>query len=275
MGFYYHITVVNVDNPVERYWDSSVELSSLQLMTDDTKESPFHPSVTATSPERMTVNDLTKKYFNSETWPSNLPSDDVVVDDEEEEEDDDVDQSWASSFVKRKADGISGTSSTKQLNATTNTSGETGSVDTRGIVAIRRPLRGYGTRNVVSIAKKLEVLAFIEAGNSRYVASRHFGIPRSTIRTIVKNREKIEAYSREGNNLDRSKVWLPRNHVLDEPLLEWYGRMKAMNVPVSGPLIQDQALQIAEKLGIDNFVASNGWLNRFKMRHNIWTKSLS
>lgn len=32
---------------------------------------------------------------------------------------------------------------------------------------------------------------------------------------------------------------------------------------------------IAEKLGIDGFVASNGWLEKFRKRYNIQFKTLS
>ena len=46
---------------------------------------------------------------------------------------------------------------------------------------------------------------------------------------------------------------------------------RALNLPISGPLIQEKALSVAEKLGIANFKASNGWLDRFKTSHNIGT----
>ena len=41
-------------------------------------------------------------------------------------------------------------------------------------------------------------------------------------------------------------------------------------MPVTGPMLQEEALLIAKDLGIsDDFNASNGWLQRFKERHNI------
>ena len=41
-------------------------------------------------------------------------------------------------------------------------------------------------------------------------------------------------------------------------------------VPVTGPMLQEETLLIAKDLGIsDDFNASNGWLQRFKERHNI------
>ena len=40
-------------------------------------------------------------------------------------------------------------------------------------------------------------------------------------------------------------------------------------------MLQEEALIIAEKLHVDGFVASNGWLERFKNRHNISTMTVA
>ena len=40
-------------------------------------------------------------------------------------------------------------------------------------------------------------------------------------------------------------------------------------IPVSGPMIQEEALQIALKLNVTGFTASNGWLEKWKTRHNV------
>jgi len=34
-------------------------------------------------------------------------------------------------------------------------------------------------------------------------------------------------------------------------------------------MLQEEAMIIAEKLEMNEFVASNGWLDRFKRQHNI------
>ena len=40
-------------------------------------------------------------------------------------------------------------------------------------------------------------------------------------------------------------------------------------IPVSGPMIQEEALQIGLKLNITGFTASSGWLEKWKTRHNV------
>lgn len=38
---------------------------------------------------------------------------------------------------------------------------------------------------------------------------------------------------------------------------------------VSGKMLQEEALMIAEKMGISGFAASNGWLEFSKKQHNL------
>jgi hypothetical protein len=45
--------------------------------------------------------------------------------------------------------------------------------------------------------------------------------------------------------------------------------MHSDNVPINGPTLREKANQIALRLNIDNFKASNGWLHRFKLRHDV------
>jgi len=121
--------------------------------------------------------------------------------------------------------------------------------------------------------KKLELIAYIESGNKQIDASHHFGYPSSTVKAIWQVREKVKAYSANGHDMTKKKANFSPHQPLDEPLLEWYYKMLDMNVPVTGPLIQNEAIKIAEKLGLKDFGASNGWLYRFKTRHGIFTKT--
>ncbi|XP_042894041.1 tigger transposable element-derived protein 4-like [Penaeus japonicus] len=45
--------------------------------------------------------------------------------------------------------------------------------------------------------------------------------------------------------------------------------MRAANVPTSGRMVKEKALEYAASQGIDEFKGSTGWLDKFKTRHNI------
>jgi hypothetical protein len=47
-----------------------------------------------------------------------------------------------------------------------------------------------------------------------------------------------------------------------------------MDNPVTGPTLQSKAKEIAQRLQIENFQTSNGWLESFRARHNINFRSL-
>jgi hypothetical protein len=48
-----------------------------------------------------------------------------------------------------------------------------------------------------------------------------------------------------------------------------------MNIPVTGLMLQAKAREIAQTLHVENFQASNGWLESFWTRHNINSRFLS
>lgn len=84
--------------------------------------------------------------------------------------------------------------------------------------------------------------------------------------------ELIEGY--EGNCGNDRKHLCKKSPVdeLNTLMWEWFQRARSLySIPISGPMLQEKALQYASELGIsqEEFKASNGWLNCFRKRHNI------
>ena len=53
-------------------------------------------------------------------------------------------------------------------------------------------------------------------------------------------------------------------------MLEWFRKARSKNIPVSEPILQQKACAVAAQMGIEQeFKASNGWLEKFKIRYNI------
>ena len=60
--------------------------------------------------------------------------------------------------------------------------------------------------------------------------------------------------------------------VIDQLVWKFFCVCRAKNVTVSGPLLKGRALEYANGLKINDFHASEGWLDKFKQRHNIKLK---
>ena len=65
------------------------------------------------------------------------------------------------------------------------------------------------------------------------------------------------------------------NERVNELTLEWFKCARSKNIPLSGPLLQEKARVFSRKLGIENFHASNGWLESFRKRNGIVFSCLS
>ncbi|CAF3330341.1 unnamed protein product [Rotaria sp. Silwood2] len=56
---------------------------------------------------------------------------------------------------------------------------------------------------------------------------------------------------------------------------EWFILQRSKNIPIPGPILQQYARDIAQKLDEStNFRASNGWLDRFRTRYNIHFRTI-
>ena len=62
---------------------------------------------------------------------------------------------------------------------------------------------------------------------------------------------------------------------VNELVWKWFREKRSRGVPISGPAIQEKALQIAKVLGETDFKVSNGWLEAFRKRHSITFRSIS
>lgn len=139
------------------------------------------------------------------------------------------------------------------------------------VTVIAIPLaRNQRTRQVLSMGEKLKIIKASESGKSRSQIHREFGLSNTTIYDILKCKEFIKAQCSAGlgSNIRRSRG-VSRFPSIDKCLIKWIKQTQVKNIPLSGTLLQEKSKEIAIELGIKDFSASNGWLGRFKQRHNI------
>ncbi|GBM10573.1 hypothetical protein AVEN_21904-1 [Araneus ventricosus] len=76
------------------------------------------------------------------------------------------------------------------------------------------------------------------------------------------------------NSNENSKFHKTETSKIDEVVIKWFRYACAKNVPISGVLLQEKAREVVRTLGLDTLKASNGWLEKFQIRHNISFKSI-
>jgi hypothetical protein len=62
---------------------------------------------------------------------------------------------------------------------------------------------------------------------------------------------------------------------INDLTFSWFEGARSRELPISGQLLQENALSFANILKIENFKASNGWLNKFCARNNIVFHAIS
>ena len=54
--------------------------------------------------------------------------------------------------------------------------------------------------------------------------------------------------------------------VLYNAVYKWFFILRSENIPISGPMLKEKALEFAGRLKIEGFQASEGWLEKWKKR---------
>ena len=133
-------------------------------------------------------------------------------------------------------------------------------------------------RQELSFAERIDVIAVHrETGKSLRQLAAHFGCGKTQILNILSQSEKYQreweekaADSNPHISKRKRRSRLTGNEDTNRLVWQWYNSQKELGVRrITGPMMQREARSIARGLGITNFTASNGWLERFRRVHNI------
>jgi len=103
---------------------------------------------------------------------------------------------------------------------------------------------------------------------ARYLL-QNYGVHPSQISRILKQKEQLLQDWQNNSNLDRKRKRTGKAEDVEEALLRWFAQARSRQLPISGPLLTEKATQLAEGLGIQDFKATDSWLQRWKERNNI------
>lgn len=132
-----------------------------------------------------------------------------------------------------------------------------------------------GKYKALSISTKVAILEDVAKGHSRREIAEKYGVTKSTLATFIANKDKIlESQDKENFDGRRKRMRTSAYPDVEEAVLEWIRDMRSRNLPLSGPIVCEKARVFAERLNVPDFICSDGWLSRFKSRHNLVFKAV-
>jgi hypothetical protein len=133
-------------------------------------------------------------------------------------------------------------------------------------------------RKAFSIKEKMDILAQMDANKETRVAlAARLGTAPSTLNTTVKSRKDTKKCYAQCGRFSGQRKSLKQSpfEELEGLLATWFKQARGSNAVITGTLLREKVLHIATRLGIEDFKASNGWINGFKQRHGVVYKTVS
>ena len=127
------------------------------------------------------------------------------------------------------------------------------------------------TKKTLTLKEKVDIIKYKDKSGcgSRRLAEKFFVRKTQTV-SILKNQDKILREFETNEPLSKQRSARKTGNEESIKLIwEWFKDMSRRKLPISGPMLQEKALQFAKDLGNTEFRASNGWLETFCMRNNI------
>ncbi|EEZ99118.2 Tigger transposable element-derived protein 3-like Protein [Tribolium castaneum] len=122
-----------------------------------------------------------------------------------------------------------------------------------------------------TLRQKIEVINVAEREHlSVRKLGERFNISKTQAAHIVKHKDNIRKRWQSGENLDQKKRKLKNEAAqIDKMCFEWFVHARNQQISITGPLIKAKAKEIASDLQYHKFSASDGWLQKWRKRHNI------
>lgn len=130
-------------------------------------------------------------------------------------------------------------------------------------------------RKTLTLEDKVAILDAVAAGEKKKDVAGRFGIPASSLSTILNAKDAIRGAVQAGTSGKKKKLKQSTYADVDKAVFTWFMDMRARNVPISGAVLQQKAKDYACILGCDDLKASNGWLQGFKNRYGIVGRMIS
>ena len=131
-------------------------------------------------------------------------------------------------------------------------------------------------KTALTIKEKYTALKDLKKGLSKKAIAKKFNVPKNTLTYWITNKHDIiQKYETGQLGAKRQKLSVGKHDSIDRAVYKWFMNARERNVPIGGYIIRERALDFAKELNITDFKASDGWLDRWKNRHNVVFRAIS
>ncbi|XP_042897781.1 major centromere autoantigen B-like [Parasteatoda tepidariorum] len=133
-------------------------------------------------------------------------------------------------------------------------------------------------RKCFSLAEKAEIVEKAkEFHGTKVDLAKSLGIAYSTLQMILKQEASVELNAEKLGKIAKKRKTLKTSPYdeLEEILMNWFKEDRAAKIPINRSILREKALEIAERLKLQGFSASNGWIDRFKKKGTVYASNLS
>ena len=125
------------------------------------------------------------------------------------------------------------------------------------------------------IKDKYITLKEVEDTKTKSQVAIKYGIPENTLSTWLKNKDKIFEVTKKGRNSKRQCLRQGTSANLDQAMFKWLLVVRSRCVAILAIVFKTKAIEFAEKLNVENFKASDGWLDPWKKQFNVSFKTVA
>ena len=124
-------------------------------------------------------------------------------------------------------------------------------------------------RNDLSLADKYDVIKLLDQKMPQIQIAKKMGCSQGQVSRISSNRASILKEYESNANPERKRHRSGKAAVVEAALSTWSTNARARDIPLSSPVLEEKASDIAKHLDKPDFKPSTGWLSRWKERNNI------
>lgn len=124
-------------------------------------------------------------------------------------------------------------------------------------------------RTDLALADKVKVVQMLGENKSQTEIAANLGISQSQVSRIAKNQQQILIKWQTNDNPNRKRQRTGKDADVEAALKTWFTSSRGRDVPLSGPLLQEKAKDLAKTMNKPDFKPTSGWFCRWKERNAI------